>query len=95
MTEDGQRTMPKAIGRCPSSVKRNAPYGPGDGVTHTWATHAVPRGILNVMLEIRNDLIGDPAGRQVMAERLSSYLTEALAALATPMVGPIRAGSVG
>ncbi len=77
------------------TVKRNAPYGPEDGVTHTLATHAVPRGLLNVMLEIRNDLIGDPTGRQALAERLSRYVIEALAALPNTMDDRIRAGSAG
>ncbi len=55
-------------------IRRNAPYGPQDGVTHTLAAHAIPRGLLNAMIEIRNDLIGDPAGQQAMAERLSRWV---------------------
>jgi predicted N-formylglutamate amidohydrolase len=62
-------------------VRRNAPYGPEDGVTHTLASHAIPRGLLNVMLEIRNDLIADPAGQERMAILLSACLREALADL--------------
>ncbi len=55
-------------------IRRNAPYGPQDGVTHTLAAHAIPRGLLNAMIEIRNDLIGDPAGQLAMAERLSRWV---------------------
>ncbi len=62
-------------------VRRNAPYGPPDGVTHTLAEHALPRGLLNVMIEIRNDLIATPASQRAMAERLSRYAAEALATL--------------
>jgi predicted N-formylglutamate amidohydrolase len=63
-------------------VRRNEPYGPVDGVTHTLIEHGVARGLLNVMLEIRNDLIADPASQTAMAEWLSHCLTAALAALA-------------
>ena len=62
-------------------VHRNQPYGPQDGVTHTLVEHGVARGLLNVMLEIRNDLIGKPASQAAMAQWLSRCLAEALAAL--------------
>lgn len=55
-------------------VRRNEPYGPADGVTHTLLVHAAPRGIPNVMIEIRNDLIADEAGQQEWAERLARLL---------------------
>ena len=64
------------------AIHRNRPYGPEDGVTHTLAEHGVARGLLNVMLEIRNDLIGDAASQAAMARWLSRCLTAALAALA-------------
>lgn len=62
-------------------VGRNEPYGPADGVTHTLAQHAVPHGLLNVMIEIRNDLIADAAAQSAMATRLAGYLVRARAAL--------------
>lgn len=62
-------------------VHRNRPYGPEDGVTHTLAEHGVARGLLNVMLEIRNDLIADRAGQAGMAKWLSRCLAQALAVL--------------
>ena len=62
-------------------VRRNEPYGPADGVTHTLVQHGVARRLLNVMLEIRNDLIADRASQTGMAEWLSSCLAHALAAL--------------
>lgn len=58
--------------------RRNAPYGPGDGVTYTLVEHALPRGLLNVMFEIRNDLVSDSQSRQTMAERLAGYLRESI-----------------
>lgn len=63
-------------------VRRNEPYGPADGVTHTLQTHALPRGLGNVMIEVRNDLIRDGAGQQAMAARLARWLQAARADLA-------------
>jgi predicted N-formylglutamate amidohydrolase len=62
-------------------IRRNEPYGPADGVTHTLIEHGISRGLLNVMLEIRNDLVADRASQTKMADWLSLCLTEALAAL--------------
>ena len=59
------------------AVRRNAPYGPEDGVTFTLAEYALRRGLLNAMIEIRNDLIADAPSQKAMAERLSDYVTEA------------------
>jgi len=59
-------------------VQRNAPYGPEDGVTHTLKLHALPAGRLNVMIEIRNDLIRSEAAQQAMAGTLSAWLATAL-----------------
>lgn len=72
-------------------VRRNAPYGPQDGVTHTLIVHALPRGLQNAMLEIRHDLIADPVSQRAMAERLSGCLTRALAALTDRTEGRSRA----
>lgn len=59
-------------------VRRNQPYGPEDGVTHTLREHALPRGALNVMLEIRNDLIATEPARSDMAAMLADWLRAAL-----------------
>lgn len=59
-------------------VMRNEPYGPADGVTHTLELHALPAGLLNVMIEIRNDLIADDNGQDVAADFLSGLLRESL-----------------
>ena len=63
--------------RADMKVRRNAPYGPDDGVTFTLTEHALGRGLLNAMIEIRNDLIADAAAQQAMAGRLSGYVAEA------------------
>jgi predicted N-formylglutamate amidohydrolase len=55
-------------------VRRNYPYGPQDGVTHTLKKHGLTRQIANVMLEIRNDLISDADGQAEWAERIAGLL---------------------
>ena len=59
------------------TIRRNEPYGPEDGVTHTLSAHAVSRGLLNVMFEIRNDLIADLITQRHIATWLSENLTAA------------------
>ncbi len=59
-------------------VERNAPYGPQDGVTHTLNAHARPLGLLNVMIEIRNDLILTEKDQRKVATWLAELLTSAL-----------------
>jgi predicted N-formylglutamate amidohydrolase len=62
-------------------IARNAPYGPADGVTHTLVQHALPRGLMNVMIEIRNDIVDTPGSQREMGEILARHLTEVLAGL--------------
>jgi predicted N-formylglutamate amidohydrolase len=62
-------------------VRRNAPYGPEDGVTHSLRIHGLAHGLPNVMIEIRNDLIADAAGQGKLANEVLSLLHQALADL--------------
>ncbi len=62
-------------------VKRNEPYGPVDGVTHTVAEHATPRSYPNVMIEVRNDLIATPETQAKIASQLAGWLIEAVQSL--------------
>ncbi len=64
------------------AIRRNEPYGPRDGVTHTLAAHALPRGLPNAMIEIRNDLIASADAQRAMAAWLSRCAAAALAATA-------------
>ena len=64
-----------------ANVQRNAPYGPEHGVMHTLKTHALPQGRLNVMIEIRNDLIQTAQQQADMAQMLSGWTSGALEAL--------------
>lgn len=68
-----------------AKVEINAPYGPQDGVTHTLAEHAIKAGHLNVMLEIRNDLIKSLEQQDAMADCLADWLSDALADLNVPL----------
>jgi len=54
----------------------NEPYGPADGVTYTLVEHALSRGLLNVMIEIRNDLIVHADTQQAMTKRLAHDLRD-------------------
>ena len=57
---------------------RNEPYSAKDGATHTLITHGVKHTLLNIMLEIRNDLITDADAQKQWALRLENLLTRAL-----------------
>lgn len=62
----------------PHVVERNAPYGPQDGVTHSLKVHALEQGHLNVMIEIRNDLIAGRDAQHAMARKLAPWFKQAL-----------------
>tara|TARA_R100001440_G_scaffold8937_5_gene16848 strand:+ start:29483 stop:30274 length:792 start_codon:yes stop_codon:yes gene_type:complete len=62
----------------PLLVHRNQPYSPTDGVTHTLLRHGIENAFMNVMIEIRNDLITSEHQQQAMAVMLSGWLTHAL-----------------
>lgn len=72
------RMLKAAEGTVLYRVERNEPYGPADGVTHTLELHALPNGLLNVMIEVRNDLISDETGQGVVADFLTGLLSESL-----------------
>jgi predicted N-formylglutamate amidohydrolase len=60
-------------------TRRNEPYGPQDGVTHTLRKHGISNNLLNVMIEIRNDLIATGEQCRVMAKMLHGLIVESLA----------------
>ena len=59
-------------------VLRNEPYGPQDGVTHTLKLHGEKRQILNVMIEIKSELIDDEKNQQHYAHQLAKALKKAV-----------------
>lgn len=65
-------------------VERNQPYGAQDGVMHTLVEHGLSRGLLNVMIEIRNDLIATPRDCETVAEMLAGLFSDALESIGEP-----------
>lgn len=61
------------------TVGDNEPYSGRDHHGHTLHTHAEPRGLANVLIEVRQDLIDTHHGAAEWAERLGRVLAEALA----------------
>jgi predicted N-formylglutamate amidohydrolase len=76
--------LARAGDHLPLVTRRNDPYGPADGVTHTLRRHALGPGHPNVMLEIRNDLIATDAQQRRIAGGLASLLADAFAATGLP-----------
>lgn len=77
---DGRLALPllRRLGAEPDLVVGdNEPYGghlPGDSIDR----HALAPGRLNVLVEVRNDLIADAAGQEAWAARLAPLLTRSL-----------------
>lgn len=71
----------EAQARTALRTELNAPYSAADGVTHTLRLQALPYGLANAMLEVRNDLLATPAQAEAMAATLAGVLTAAAAAL--------------
>jgi predicted N-formylglutamate amidohydrolase len=63
------------------SVGINQPYSPGDQVYYTVERHAGPSALPAVMIEIRNDEIGDAEGQRNWADRLANVLIGAKGSL--------------
>ena len=83
--DDDRRLADAMLATAPSGhdIRRNEPYGPADGVTHTLREHALPFGHPNVMIEVRNDLIAQAEQQQTMAEILADWLTRSITTLDT------------
>ncbi|MER9152768.1 N-formylglutamate amidohydrolase [Mesorhizobium opportunistum] len=63
---------------CHYVTHRNEPYGPEDGVTHTLVEHGIQNGLLNVMVEVRNDLLQTQEQIDAMAAYLGGLISNAL-----------------
>lgn len=61
--------------------ERNQPYGPKDGVAHTIKLHGYDKGLFNVMIEVRNDLLDNPAGITRATNALTGMIELALTEL--------------
>lgn len=62
-------------------IRRNEPYGPQDGVTHSLTIYGGAQALPNVMIEVRNDLLTTPEDRAAVAADLMTLLAPALADL--------------
>ncbi|MDR5867650.1 N-formylglutamate amidohydrolase [Halomonas koreensis] len=62
-------------------IRRNAPYGPEDGVTHSLKRHGERHGLANVMIEVRNDLLATSQAEAAMARELLRLIRPALSTL--------------
>lgn len=68
------RIMLDHAASCGLKVALNEPYSPVDGVTHTLREHGISRGLPNLMIEIRNDLVDTPAGVNRIVGKLAPVL---------------------
>jgi predicted N-formylglutamate amidohydrolase len=62
-------------------VGDNEPYAVSDETDYTIPVHGEARGLMNTGIEIRQDLIGDPAGEKAWADRLARIFGEIEVAL--------------
>ena len=62
-------------------VGDNEPYAVSDDTDYTIPVHGEARGLSNTGIEIRQDLIADPAGQRQWADRLARIFREIEAAL--------------
>lgn len=68
----------------PLLTRLNEPYDAADGVTHTLREHAISRGVANVMVEVRNDLLRDGAGIARVGDGLARLLAQVLPGAMAP-----------
>jgi predicted N-formylglutamate amidohydrolase len=57
-------------------VGDNEPYAVSDDTDYTIPVHGEARGLINTGIEIRQDLVADPAGEKSWADRLTRILGE-------------------
>lgn len=74
-------------------VEANQPYGPGDGTTHTINLHGDKNGLLNAMIEVRNDLLASREACQDMALALARLISDTAASFDYQL--PLRSIHVG
>jgi predicted N-formylglutamate amidohydrolase len=68
--------LARATRDTPLRTEMNQPYSATDGVTHTLRMQAGARGLANVMIEVRNDLIDTPEGVTQVAGQLGPILND-------------------
>lgn len=68
--------------RAGHNVGENVPYQVGALGDYTIPVHAEARGIPHTLIEVRQDLVGDPAGEVAWGKTLAEALPEALSMIA-------------
>ena len=72
-------------------VGDNEPYAVSDETDYTIPVHGEQRGLIHVEIEIRQDLVADPAGQAAWVERLADLLPRALDRVVADYRGSDRA----
>jgi predicted N-formylglutamate amidohydrolase len=70
-------------------VGDNEPYAVSDETDYTIPVHGEARGLMNTGIEIRQDLIADPAGQTEWADRLARIFGEIEAGLKAQQLIPV------
>lgn len=70
--------MSAAVDRTTLKTEFNSPYAPSDNVMHTVNKHALEHGFLNVMIEVKNDLLSNTPEINAMAISLSEIIKASL-----------------
>ena len=88
-------SLAKAIVRVGSAASRfkfalNEPYSRADGVAHSLEEHATPNGLINAMIEVRNDLIQTPETQKEVAEMLAGIFETSLSDLQNDRDAEVR-----
>ncbi len=71
--------MQEAISRTQLKTEFNSPYDVSDNVMHTINKHAREQDFMNVMIEVKNDLLSNSSDINKIATDLSIVIKEALA----------------
>jgi len=72
-------------------VGDNDPYSPADGVYYTLTRHGENRGLVPLMIEIRNDRVKTPEAEHSWAKLLAGVLTDALKTVPLESAGGMNA----
>ncbi len=74
-----------AAGRSDLKFALNEPYSQADGVAHTLMLHGTENGLVNAMIEVRNDLLETPEQQEAIADMLAALLRDSLSGLNEPL----------
>ena len=70
--------MREALKQTNLKVEFNSPYSPSDNVMHTVNRHATKKGFMNVMIEVKNDLLSNSSDINSIAFALSEMIKASL-----------------